>query len=299
MVGEAPLPPGVESRQAAREPEDLAVRPNESLPPYSCLVPAKAGRKQGPALFIIAGLGGTVGRLLALGRLLETPMPVYAIRARGLDGLADPDTRVEDKVWHFLREIKITQPVGPYFLCGYSFGGLVAFEIARVLLEAGEQVAKLVLLDTPVDSQNWPTSYFVRHMAGRALSHICSIRQVPVRRLVPHIFDITQSLSRHLLLRLGVVKVFQGSQSGALSPAERDVLMADRLAFARFRPKFYPGEMIYFSAEIASPVSLDPEVIWRRRVRDLVVHKAGGDHLSMIDWPQVGRLAKDLNALLG
>ncbi len=42
------------------------------------------------------------------------------------------------------------QPSGPYLLGGFSGGGLIAWEMARQLEEAGEEVAQLVLLDTPL-----------------------------------------------------------------------------------------------------------------------------------------------------
>jgi thioesterase domain-containing protein len=42
------------------------------------------------------------------------------------------------------------RPHGPYLLGGFSGGGITAYEIARQLTEAGEEVAMLALLDTPL-----------------------------------------------------------------------------------------------------------------------------------------------------
>jgi amino acid adenylation domain-containing protein len=76
-------------------------------------------------------------------------------RVYGLSfGLADtdrtepPPKTVEDLAAHYIQEMRSVQPDGPYRLIGHSFGGLVAFEMARQLQEAGEGVALLGLLDT-------------------------------------------------------------------------------------------------------------------------------------------------------
>jgi thioesterase domain-containing protein len=48
----------------------------------------------------------------------------------------------------YLKEIRATYPHGPYYLAGHSFGGLIAIEIGRQLIEQGEEVPLLALLDT-------------------------------------------------------------------------------------------------------------------------------------------------------
>jgi thioesterase domain-containing protein len=65
----------------------------------------------------------------------------------------------------FVAEIKRQQPQGQYLLGGYSFGGLMAFEVARQLIEAGDEVEKLVLLDTacPINNTS-PANTFVRYL---------------------------------------------------------------------------------------------------------------------------------------
>ncbi|KAL4867611.1 hypothetical protein BDV12DRAFT_198031 [Aspergillus spectabilis] len=54
---------------------------------------------------------------------------------------------VEEMAGSYVAEIKRRQPNGPYMVGGYSFGGIVAFEAARQLLEAGDEVTQLVLID--------------------------------------------------------------------------------------------------------------------------------------------------------
>ena len=79
--------------------------------------------------------------LFGLGRKMTWSGPVIGIQARGLDGRDPPYETVEAMTDEYLAAVKTRQPQGPYFLCGYSFGGLVAFELARRLRERGDEVA--------------------------------------------------------------------------------------------------------------------------------------------------------------
>ena len=78
---------------------------------------------------------------------LGLDQPFYGLQRQGLDGKQPLYTRIEDMATHYIQEIQTIQPNGPYFLGGYSFGGVVAFEMARQLQEQGQQVGILVMLD--------------------------------------------------------------------------------------------------------------------------------------------------------
>jgi alpha-beta hydrolase superfamily lysophospholipase len=67
----------------------------------------------------------------------------------------------------YLNQIKAHQPNGPYCLCGYSFGGLVAFEIARRLAESGDEVAFVGLFDALMSPLRWPPRAWLSIMGRR------------------------------------------------------------------------------------------------------------------------------------
>jgi len=73
------------------------------------------------------------------------------------------------------------------------------------------------------------------------------------------------------------------------------VLFAHGIARKNYCPKFYPGKLTFFRP---SERSDDFDVLWRDRVRELEIHSAAGDHLSMIDPPNVSSLAADISACL-
>lgn len=98
--------------------------------------------------FCVHDAGGSVYRFYALSRALGTTQPFYGLQAVGINGEAAPLTSVEAMATHYLAAIQSVQPEGPYQLGGYSFGGLIAYEMARQLLHQGKSVAQLVLLDS-------------------------------------------------------------------------------------------------------------------------------------------------------
>jgi pimeloyl-ACP methyl ester carboxylesterase len=120
---------------------------------FSPLVLLKSGDGSKP-LFIVHGIGGTVIELDALGKQIRTDSPVYAIQARGLDGAEAPIESVSEMAAFYLDAIRQVQPVGPYYLAGYSFGGLVALEMARSLGE--KDVALLLMIDSYALPTTWP-----------------------------------------------------------------------------------------------------------------------------------------------
>ncbi|HVI47463.1 MAG TPA: beta-ketoacyl synthase N-terminal-like domain-containing protein [Chitinophaga sp.] len=73
--------------------------------------------------------------------------PLYGLQARGTDGKTVPQT-FDEMVEHYLKCIRMVQPHGPYVLCAYSFGGLIAVAVSKRLEEEGEKIRHLFLLET-------------------------------------------------------------------------------------------------------------------------------------------------------
>ncbi|HVS18632.1 MAG TPA: SDR family NAD(P)-dependent oxidoreductase, partial [Planctomycetota bacterium] len=115
------------------------------------LVPMHLG--QGGAktpFFLVAGMFGNVLNLRHLAHLLGNERRFYGIQALGLYGAQRPHETFEEMARDYLVELRRVQPSGPYLLGGFSGGGITAYEMAQQLLEAGEEVALLAMLDTSV-----------------------------------------------------------------------------------------------------------------------------------------------------
>jgi thioesterase domain-containing protein len=106
---------------------------------------------------------GNVLNLRHLAHLLGTDRPFYGLQAKGLLGEDDPHRSIPEAARDYLAEMRAVQPRGPYMLGGFSGGGIIAYEIAQQLRSAGEEVAMLVMLDTPLP-QRRPLSRWDRTM---------------------------------------------------------------------------------------------------------------------------------------
>ncbi|MBI4881551.1 MAG: amino acid adenylation domain-containing protein [Planctomycetes bacterium] len=113
----------------------------------SCVVPL---RRSGtlPPFFCVPAAASSASPLALLARHLGPDQPFFAFCHRGLADGEKPHSRVEEMAQHYIGGMKTVQAQGPYRIGGRCFGGLVAFEMARQLCARGEEVARLVVLDT-------------------------------------------------------------------------------------------------------------------------------------------------------
>jgi thioesterase domain-containing protein len=110
----------------------LRLRPTGSLLPVFCIHPA-------------GGFGWHYSRLI---RHIPSGHPIYALQSRNLIQRRMLPETINEMAAYYLRIIRKVQPSGPYIVLGWSFGGLVAHEIAVQLQSAGQCVALLAILDS-------------------------------------------------------------------------------------------------------------------------------------------------------
>jgi thioesterase domain-containing protein len=248
------------------------------------VVQMKVGRP-GPCLFLVPGTGGRVEGFENFATLLHTPMPVFAIEARGVDGSGEPDSNIEQLVSHYLSRVRALQATGPYFLLGHSFGGMVAFEMAQRLIEAKESVGCLILLDTVIPKRFWPLKFLLANLGTRVHGHFMRIMTISIRQSLTY-------YSRRILLR--VYGLHQIPQHLKIGPDSARMLIANEMLGKKWDPKFYPDELTLFCSYDMKMLAS----IWRVRVRHLEFHSAAGGHLSLIEAPNVVSLANDVSACL-
>lgn len=110
------------------------------------LVEIQSGRER-PPLFLVHGAGGGMfWGYVNLARCLGNDQPVYGFKSRGLDGQEELST-IQEMAARYVADLRKLQPEGPYHLGGYCFGGNVAYEMACQLVEQGQKVGVLALLN--------------------------------------------------------------------------------------------------------------------------------------------------------
>ncbi len=250
----------------------------EWSPLWSSLVVLRAGASK-PPFFCVHGIGGEVLNYRDLARHLTPDQPLYGLQAQGLDGKHPCHDRVEDMAEHYINEIRSVQPAGPYYLGGLSFGGVVAFEMARQLHAQHQQVGLVALFDA------WPTNY--KPKVPRRTKFLL----LPTHLKVLHLF-------RKVRNQLIVLK--QKTSLMFLPRALKKVRKACSKAATRYVPASYGGRVVLFRAvEQALNRSDDPFLGWDKlSLAGVEVREIVGDHVSMIAEPNVANLAIELEACL-
>lgn len=246
-------------------------------PSWSSLVPIQPlGSK--PPFFCVHGSGGTVIIYRELARHLGPDQPMYGLQAQGLDG-QKCFTRVEEMAAHYLEAIRTIQPQGPYFIGGLSFGGTVAFEMARLLRARGEEVALLALFDT------FPGKY------EPTASLLVKLGRMPMRDQFDYVRRKTGQYARNWKRRID--RMF-------LPQALKNVRRGIHVAGTQYSPQPYEGAVTLFRAsEKSLRGDHDPDAGWTELARGgLQIFEITGGHVSIMSEPQVQVLAEQLTTCI-
>jgi acetoacetyl-CoA synthetase len=246
------------------------------------LVLLKPGSKE-PPIFIAHGLGGSVIDFYQLVKHIESAQPIYGMQARGIDGVDEPFDRIEDLAQFYLSAIQEIQPHGPYYLVGYSLGGLVTLEMAQRLSQHGEQVALLAMLESYPYSRFLSLGQRVRLAARVAKHRAYTLSRLPFRDAVSY---LTLPSKRRFYFARNV----NGNGSarnelpngGAVSPTMQRARDTAYLALSRYRPRRYAGKIKFVRAEILSDFPEDPAAVWGNLAEQMEIDTVPGDHLGIV-----------------
>jgi acyl transferase domain-containing protein/thioesterase domain-containing protein/acyl carrier protein len=282
------------------------LRQEDSSAPWSSLVAIQPSGSR-PPFFCVHGHGGNILFCRDLARLLGPDQPFYGLQAQGLDGNQAPHTRVEDMAAHYIRELRTLQPEGPYYLGGYCFGGLVAFEMAQQLLAQAQLVALLALFDTyapgPRRALSNPALLFYKicRFAQRAHHYTENVFLLQPQERLSYVLEKAQEARRRLKIRSKrrVGTLLRGI-SGSLPAALQGIEAANIQAIRTYVPHSYPGRLTLFPAS-KQPAGLDygPDMGWAGLAAGGVeVHEVPGYYGSIVLEPRVRILADRLRACL-
>ncbi|MET0340901.1 MAG: amino acid adenylation domain-containing protein [Polyangiales bacterium] len=260
--------------------------------PFSYLVPVHTEGTRRP-LFCVHGAGGNVVGFAALASHLGVDRPFYALQARGVDGVAEPFAHIEEAAAAYLRELRIVQPRGPYHLAGYCGGGTIAFEMARMLREAGETVGLVAMLDTYRPGVSIGRS----RAAQLALNWSRHGTRFVARRIVNRLRSDAE-------VRGNQARITYHQLRGRAVPHElRDhwLTLAFFDAVAQYRPRPYRGKLTILRAVQvdAALASVGRELGWSGLATEgIEVFDVPGSHDTLIDEPNAGVLGTTLRLCL-
>ena len=118
---------------------------------WSCIVPIKTTGSKKP-LFIVHGAGLNVMPFHSLANVIDGDQPIYGIQSKGLNGIDQPFDSIKEMADFYVNQLLEVQPKGNIELAGYSFGGVVAFEMARILKEKHQiELEKVIMIEAYAD----------------------------------------------------------------------------------------------------------------------------------------------------
>jgi len=246
-------------------------------------VTMKRGNNERP-VFMIPGAPGSILQLGPIAAALTVPMPVYAVKPRGLEEGETPCERIEEMAEYSIGVMRAVQATGPYLLIGYSAGGLVALDIARQLSAAGDEVPLVVLLDTDPSKKIWPFRCHIEILLRQTIKRIWELRRYTPSQSIHYVSDWTRSLLWYLATSGVKLVATPPIIPEGVSAASRRVHQASVNAGEDYRPSHYSGKVVFVQPdEVPNLEPRDPAQVWRRFLSDLEVRRVPGSHMVMVE----------------
>ena len=251
---------------------------------------------EGKPLFIFPGINGVPGTYTDLASRLGNQRPVFGFHQIGSLNECEPVRRVGRLAQLYAAEIRSVQPRGPYWLFGYSFGGVLAFEVARELLSHGERVGLVAMADCPAPGYPKPA-----HPLVRAKLHLENLLRLSMPQRIGYVQDRLGNGVARIQRMLGVKPVAENTDT---TPEHiQRVNAALHEAYENYAPAALSVDVLFLTAETPpdwpATVFDDPLMGWGPALRGRISQcGVPGAHLSIFAPENVTVLADHLrNAL--
>lgn len=271
--------PSITTAEAAHTPL-IEIQPLGSAPPFFC----------------VHAMSGSASCYYELARHLGKDRPFWGLQARGLDGQQEPCASVGEMARRYIEALRVVEPEGPYFLGGWSFGGLVAFEMARCLRARGATISLLALMDTNVPMRGAGMQTDCAELLMKMVKTFTDAELFTadgLRRYEPdaQLAYVWETLKERGLIPGGFgFEWFQGYFN---------VYRANRRAVADYEPQPYPGRITLLRAtEQLAHNADDPALGWGELTASTEIYEVPGNHYTITTEPNVKALAERLKACL-
>jgi amino acid adenylation domain-containing protein len=260
--------------------------------PKGNVMPLRTGGVRAPLVCIHPG-GGTLLGYHALITRLAADRPCFGIESRGLADDELPAATVSEMAEAYARRLLAVCDKRPFHLAGWSFGGIVAVELAKILRAGGNAVATITMIDT------FAPSAFPQHeldeaavLAELALDLGVEVKEDELRALGPeaalaHVVGLAHGS--------GVLPAHVGAEQLV---RRLRVLGANLRAHQRYEPGLVDGRVVLVRA--MEGIGIDPATGWRAHMsQGIEIKDVPGSHFTMVRPPHVDALARIVDGVLG
>lgn len=261
----------------------------------SLIIELNKGIEKEPLIFVHPS-GGSVHWYTELARYIDRTYPFYGIQARGIDGKQELDESIEAMAFRYVDALLRKNLKGPFYLGGWSFGVIVAYEMAQQLSALGHEIRLLALLDhgphidsaEPADDAELLTSIFDRNFS----MDLTALRKMSYSEQIKFAF---RKAKKHKLIPFYVrLSDFRFYIS---------ILKTMRKAWHNYKIEKYSGKITLFRSTENINSSSGPSLGWDNYAGGGVeIIDVPGDHISMMFHPNVeilaGKITEKLNGSL-
>jgi len=279
---------------------------------FDPVVPIRSTGSRRP-LFLVHPLGGNVLCYRGLAERLGADQPVYALQAPGSVEGSEPLASVPDLAALYVAAIRQLQPTGPYNIGGWSFGGFIAFEMARQISAVEpSSVAHLILIDPiaiehgqrPDIADRSLLEWFFWEMLWAEHGGLIEVEAVPADLDADRAFDFVAARAAEA----GVL-----ADTGSAEQVRRlfSMFKAHWRALLTYEPEPVPQDLVLLRATAELPSILQPMHGAARSLHTdttngwsamttghIEVVDVDGDHLVLLDEPYVAEIAGTIDRIL-
>jgi amino acid adenylation domain-containing protein len=244
-------------------------------------------------IFVAHGLGGSLLSFVELAGALGPEQPVYGLQLPAFIDEHHADLRI--LAANYVKQVRAIQPLGPYHLAGHSSGGLIVLEMACQIMEQGETVGLLALLDCDPNVGKVPHRPFkdwdtFKASLRRVLAGF-KLRDFLARRIMHHKIKIKSWLAeRSRRLKIGR-HWFPDSLRSSLLGTDGFLFLAIR----EYQLRPYPGNATHFIAQDEPRSVAVLEEAWAGKILGgCETQMIPGNHQSILARPLVLSLAQEM-----
>ncbi|TSD67380.1 amino acid adenylation domain-containing protein [Inquilinus sp. KBS0705] len=252
-------------------------------------------------IYIVHGAGLNVLLFNTLANHMDAEQPVYGLQAKGLNGVDEPLSRLEDIAAHYIASIRAQNPNGPYALAGFSFGGIIAFEMARQLEALNLEVKMLAMFDTyayrTTHYDPFVTKYYKKGLyLARQIWHSATFKD-GFKKTIEY---RSRALNRSITRMFWKMKYGNKQEQTGFFGYANKIDETNNIASRHYRIQPYDIAVELFRAEVRSFYLDDFEYMgWKPyALKGVKIHKIPGEHNTIFKEPNDKMFAKILQDCL-